>query len=109
MGDVVGPFEMAQKGFHRKQIIPLCAGWFGEVNIEFVEVIKSLARMAAAGEVGLAISSAAVQARYWGCDRLWAGDAQDWTATLHPEGGGGGTPQQQQMEAREKWEGTVVF
>ena len=48
-GNVVGPFEMAQKGFHRRKIIPLCAGGFYEVNVEFVEVIKSLARQAVAG------------------------------------------------------------
>ena len=45
----------------------------------------------------------------------WAGDAQDWAATLHPgdggvdSGSGGGTTQQQHMEAGTEWKGTVVF
>ena len=55
-GDVFGPFEMAQKGFHREQVLSPYAGWFGEVNRDFVEAIKSLARQAAAGEVRMAIS-----------------------------------------------------
>ena len=68
--DVVGPFERAQIGFHRKQIIPLCAGGFGKVNSEFVDVIKSLARCAAAGEEGLAISPLGNMDRKGGAYRI---------------------------------------
>ena len=67
---MVGPFEMAQKGFHCKQIIPLCAGGFGEVNVEFLEVIKSLAKQAAAGEVKLAISPLANMGRKGGAYKI---------------------------------------
>ena len=45
---VVGPFEAAQKQFYRGQVIPLCAGWFGEINEDFEKVIVALAREAAA-------------------------------------------------------------
>ena len=32
---VVGPFEAAQKHFYCRHVIPLCAGWFGEMNEDF--------------------------------------------------------------------------
>ncbi|KAL9183104.1 hypothetical protein ACHAXT_004891 [Thalassiosira profunda] len=38
------------------QVIPLVAGWFGEVNKDFEKVIKVLARHAAASDDGLTIS-----------------------------------------------------
>ena len=69
-GDIIGPFERAQQGFHQQQIIPLCAGGFGEVNGDFVEVIKTLARSAAAGEVGLAVSPLANMDRKGGAYRI---------------------------------------
>ena len=37
-------------------MIPLCAGWFGEINEDFEKVIVALAREAAAGEDGMAVS-----------------------------------------------------
>ena len=37
-------------------MIPLCAGWFGEINEDFEKVIGTLAREAAAGEDGMAVS-----------------------------------------------------
>ena len=43
-GDIVGPFEAAQAWFYRGQVIPLCAGWFGEINEDFEKVIKLLAQ-----------------------------------------------------------------
>mmetsp|Transcript_1861 Transcript_1861/g.3305 ORF Transcript_1861/g.3305 Transcript_1861/m.3305 type:complete len:155 (-) Transcript_1861:268-732(-) len=55
-GAVVGPFERAQQCFHSKQIVPLCAGWFGEVNKGIVVIRKELARLASAGEMSLSIS-----------------------------------------------------
>ena len=53
---VVGPFEAAQKHFYRGQVIPLCAGWFGEINEDFEKVITALAKEAAAGEDGMTVS-----------------------------------------------------
>ena len=55
-GDAVGPFEAAQGQFYRGQVIPLCAGWFGEVNKDFEKVLRLLARHAAAGDDGITIS-----------------------------------------------------
>ena len=37
-------------------MIPLCAGWFGEINEDFEKVIVTLAREASAGEDGMAVS-----------------------------------------------------
>ena len=37
-------------------MIPLVAGPFGEVNKDFEKVLKTLARLAAAGEDGMSIS-----------------------------------------------------
>ena len=37
-------------------MIPLCAGWFGEINEDFEKVILTMAREAAAGEDGMAVS-----------------------------------------------------
>ena len=53
---ITGPFEAAQKHFYRGQVIPLCAGWFGEINEDFEKVILTMAREAAAGEDGMALS-----------------------------------------------------
>jgi hypothetical protein len=33
--EVVGPFESAKKRFFRGTIIPVCIGWFGEVNKDY--------------------------------------------------------------------------
>ena len=55
-GAIEGPFTRAQRCFHLKKITPLCAGWFGEVNKGMVVVLKELARLAAAGNLGLSIS-----------------------------------------------------
>jgi len=54
--NVVGPFAAAQTRFFRGQVIPLCAGWFGEVNEDFVKIIRTLAKHAAAGDDGMTIS-----------------------------------------------------
>ena len=37
-------------------MIPLCAGWFGEINEDFEKVIRTLAKEAAAGQDGMAVS-----------------------------------------------------
>ena len=54
--DVVGPFEASQSRFFRGQIIPLCAGWFGEINEDFDKIIYTLAREASSGENGMTVS-----------------------------------------------------
>ena len=51
--DVVGPFEAAQQRFYRGQVIPMCAGWFGEVNEDFEKILRILAWQAAASNDGL--------------------------------------------------------
>lgn len=55
-GNVVGPFQAAQGRFYRGQIIPMVAGWVGEIEEDFEKVIKVLARAAASGDEGLTIS-----------------------------------------------------
>ena len=52
----MGPFQVARGRFHRGQVIPLFAGDFGEINKNFEEILKVLAREAASGTVGLSIS-----------------------------------------------------
>ena len=47
--DIKGSFETAQRQFLHGQVIPMCAGWFGEINEDFDKTIKILAREAAAG------------------------------------------------------------
>ena len=54
--DIVGPFEADQARFYRGQVIPLCTGWFREINEDFEKVIKLLSQEAAAGDGGLGIS-----------------------------------------------------
>lgn len=54
--NVLGPFAASQSRFHCGQVIPLCAGWFGDINEDFGKVIRTLARTAAAGEDGMTIS-----------------------------------------------------
>jgi hypothetical protein len=54
--EVVGPFEAAKKRFFRGTVIPICAGWFGKVNIDYKTLISALAREAAAGDNGMWIS-----------------------------------------------------
>ena len=53
---VEGPFVRAQGRFFKGQVIPLCAGGFGEVNKDFEKVLKILAREAASGTTGLSVS-----------------------------------------------------
>ena len=43
-------------GSTEKSYISSCAGWFGEIGDDFEKVIKILAREAASGDNGLAIS-----------------------------------------------------
>ena len=40
--NIVGPFSQAQGRFLGGQVIPLCAGWFGEVNKDFEKMIGVL-------------------------------------------------------------------
>jgi hypothetical protein len=55
-GDIKGPFETAQQQFLCGQVVPVCAGWFGEINEDFDKTIKILAREAAAGIDGISVS-----------------------------------------------------
>ena len=55
-GDIKGPFDTVQQQFHRGQVIPMCVGWFGEINEDFDKTIKILAREAAAGIDGMNVS-----------------------------------------------------
>ncbi|EJK46647.1 hypothetical protein THAOC_34675 [Thalassiosira oceanica] len=55
-GNVVGPFQTMLGRFYRGQVLPVCAGWFGDINIDFDKIIRQLARKAAAGDHGLRIS-----------------------------------------------------
>ena len=55
-GNVLRPFQAAQGRFYRDKIIPMVAGWFGEIGEDFEKVIKVLARAAASGDEGLTIS-----------------------------------------------------
>ena len=48
-GDIKGSFESAQQQFHCGQAIPMCAGWFGEINKTIDKTIRILAREAAVG------------------------------------------------------------
>ena len=52
----MGPFRAALGRFFCGQVIPICAGWFGEINEDFDRVLKRIARAAAAGDHGLRIS-----------------------------------------------------
>ncbi len=52
----MGPFEAAKKRFFRGQVIPVCAGWFGEVNKDYETFITKLAQKAISGDVGMWIS-----------------------------------------------------
>ena len=53
---IVGPFEASQNRFYWGQVIPICAGWFGEIGEDFTKIIRLLAREAASGDDGLTIS-----------------------------------------------------
>ena len=55
-GDTRGPFETVQQQFHHGHVIPMCTGWFGEINGDFDKTIKILAREAAAGIDGMSVS-----------------------------------------------------
>ncbi len=48
--EVVGPFKAAKKRFFKGIVIPICTGWFGEVNKNYETLISTLAREAAAGD-----------------------------------------------------------
>ena len=52
----VGPIETSQRRFHGGQVIPLVAGWFGEVGKDFETVIQQLTRKAATRDKGMMIS-----------------------------------------------------
>jgi len=54
--DMTGPFQMVHQRFHKCQVIPLTAGWFGEIRKDFKGVTKLLAREAAAGDDGMTVS-----------------------------------------------------
>jgi hypothetical protein len=42
--EVVGPFEAAKKRFFKGTVIPICTGWFGEVNKDYDSLISTLAQ-----------------------------------------------------------------
>ena len=52
---ITEPFQMAQGRFFWGQVIPMCAGWFGEIGKDFAQVVKILAREAASGDHGMTI------------------------------------------------------
>jgi hypothetical protein len=54
--EVVGPFAAAKKRFFKGTLIPICTGWFGEVNKDYKTLISTLAQEAAAGDNGMQIS-----------------------------------------------------
>jgi len=45
--NAVGPFEAAQRRLYWGHAIPIVAGWFGEINKEFRDLIKRLALLEA--------------------------------------------------------------
>ena len=49
-GDITGPFEASQCRFYRGQVIPIVAGWFGEIGRDFDKIITRLAREAASSD-----------------------------------------------------------
>ncbi len=51
----MGPFEAAKKRFFKGTVIPICAGWIGEVNKDYKTLISMLAWEAAAGDNGMRI------------------------------------------------------
>ncbi|EJK78095.1 hypothetical protein THAOC_00024 [Thalassiosira oceanica] len=63
MGNVMGPFQTMLGRFYRGQVLPVCAGCFGEINTDFNRIIRQLARKAAAGDHGLRIYLATRQQR----------------------------------------------
>lgn len=52
----IGPFTAAQSRFFSGQVVPLCAGWFGDLNKDFEKIILKIARTAATSDDGLSIS-----------------------------------------------------
>ncbi len=52
----MGLFEAAKKRFFRGTVVPICTGWFGEVNKDYKILISMLAHEAAAGDDGMWIS-----------------------------------------------------
>ena len=54
--EVVEPFETAQSGLHCKQMVHMCAGWFGKANKDLVVVLETPVKQAVAGKFGLAVS-----------------------------------------------------
>ncbi len=86
--NVVGQFEAALGCFYRGRVIPIVAGWLGEVNKEFEELIQRLTRKAATGDDGMILSplvkkmksstnnAAAIQTGDWGSNRPRKCEAQ---------------------------------
>ena len=54
--NIVGPFEAAQSQFIGGQVVSLIVGAFGDVNTDFENMLRTLAKLAAAGEEGMSIS-----------------------------------------------------
>ena len=52
----MGPFEASQQQFLKGQVIPLCAGWFGEVGRDFDKVVGILVRAATDSGNGMSVS-----------------------------------------------------
>ena len=53
---VMGPFETSLSRFYRRQVIPLVAGWFGEIGRDFEKTLVVLAKEAAASDFGRTLS-----------------------------------------------------
>ena len=56
MSDTVGPFEMLLDRFYKGRVIPLVAGWFGEINKEFEQTMVTVAKETAASDFGRTLS-----------------------------------------------------
>ena len=67
MGDrntvVAGPFKAAHDCVYKSEVIPICAGWLGEIGTDFVWIINTLAREAAFGDDGMSISPLVMRGR----------------------------------------------
>jgi len=44
--NIVGPFEAAQSQFIGGQVVPLVVGAFGDVNTDFENMLRTLAKLA---------------------------------------------------------------
>ena len=95
-GNFVGPFSLAQQRFFTKQIIPLVAGYFGDLGTDFEKTIRTVAWKASGTIDGLEISPLVNTDRKGGSFPImlhqfrravsiasWRGNAQHKLARLH--------------------------